>query len=95
MPIRYAKDIVVDQAAADLMSKAFNDALERLRLSRIRPDREPEWVREKLALRIEWVREKLALRIIESVQQRGERDPIRLRDDALSHLAQAKPPSPT
>ena len=45
MPIRYAKDIVVDQATVDLMSKAFNDALERLRLSRVRPDHEPEWVR--------------------------------------------------
>jgi hypothetical protein len=64
------------------MSKAFKDALERLRLSRVRPDPEPEWVRETLALRI-----------IESVQQRGERDPIRLRDDALSHLARAKPPA--
>jgi hypothetical protein len=51
MPIRYAKDIVVDQATVDLMSKAFNDALERLRLSRP-PDQEPEWVRETLALRI-------------------------------------------
>ena len=75
------------------MSKAFNDALERLQLSRIRPDQESERVREDLALRIEWVRETLALRIIESVQQRGERDPIRLREDALTYLAQAKPPT--
>jgi hypothetical protein len=84
MPIRYVKDIVVDPATVELMSKAFNDALERLRLSRTRPEQEPEWVREALALRI-----------IETVQQRGERDPIRLREDALRHLAQAKPPSDT
>jgi hypothetical protein len=73
MPIRYAKDIVVDQATADLMSKAFNDALDRLRLSRIRPDQEPEWVRETLALRI-----------IETVLKRGARSysPARRCPDA-------------
>jgi hypothetical protein len=51
LPIRYAKDIVVDQVTVDLMSKAFSDALNRLRLSRALPLDEPEWVRETLALR--------------------------------------------
>ena len=82
VPIRYAKDIVVDQATVDLMSKVFNDALERLRLSRVRLGQEPEWIRETLALRI-----------IETIQKRGERDPIRLREDALAYLAKAKPPA--
>jgi hypothetical protein len=39
------------------------------------------------------VRETLALRIIESVQKRDERDSIRLREDALTYLAQAKQPT--
>ena len=37
----------------------------------------------------EWARETLALRIIETVQQRGDR----VRDDALVHLARARPPA--
>jgi hypothetical protein len=42
----------------------------------------------------EWARETIALRIIEVAQKSGERDLDRLRDDALGHLAQAKPPAP-
>jgi hypothetical protein len=86
MPIRrYAAEIVVDPATVTLMSKAFSGALEKLKQSDIRyPDDQDEWVRETLALRI-----------IETAQNGGERDLDRLRDDALGHLAQAKPPSRT
>jgi hypothetical protein len=83
MPIRYVKDIVVEPATVDLMSKVFRDALDELRQSGAIPADEPAWVRETLALRI-----------IETVQKRGERDPSRLREDALTYLAQAKPPAP-
>jgi hypothetical protein len=83
MPIRYAKDIVVDPATAALMSKAFEGALAKLKESSIvYPDTQGEWARETLALRI-----------IETVQKRGERDLERLLEDALLHLAQAKAPA--
>lgn len=82
MPTRYAKDIIVDPATVELMSKAFSDALDRLRQSGIHYP----------APNDEWVRETLALRIIETVQKGGERDPDRIREDALGHLAHAKPP---
>jgi hypothetical protein len=82
MPTRYTKDIVVDPATAALMSKAFTGALESLKQSAIRyPEHTTEWVRETLALRI-----------IETVQKGGERDLERLREDALIHLAQSRPP---
>jgi hypothetical protein len=82
VPTRYAKDIIVDPATAALMSKAFEGALAKLSESSIvYPGAQAEWARETLALRI-----------IETVQQRGERNLDRVRDDALLHLAQAKPP---
>jgi hypothetical protein len=87
MPIRRyaAKDAAFDAATIEIMSKAFNAALESLRQSRIQyPDQLAEWVRETLALRI-----------IETAQNGGERDLDRLRDDALGHLALAKPPPPS
>ena len=40
----------------------------------------------------EWARETLALRIIDT-SQKGERDVIKLREDAWGFLAQAKPPA--
>jgi hypothetical protein len=82
VPIRYVKDIVVDPATAALMSKAFESALAKLKESSIVY---PE-------AQVEWARETLALRIIETVQKRGERHLERIRDDALLHLAQTKPP---
>jgi hypothetical protein len=60
------------------MSKAFESALAKLKESSIvYPGTQEEWARETLALRI-----------IETVQQRGERDLDRVREDALLHLAQ-------
>jgi hypothetical protein len=82
LPSRYAKEIVVKPATAALMHKAFESALGKLNESSIvYPEPESEWARETLALRI-----------IETVQQRGERDLDRVRDDALMHLAEAKRP---
>jgi len=84
MPIRTytAKDAVLDPATIETMSKAFNAALDSLRQSGAQYSAQQD----------EWVRETLALRIIETAQQRGEQDLDRLRDDALDHLAHAKPP---
>jgi hypothetical protein len=83
MPISYAaKGAVFDPETIETMGKAFNAALESLRQAGIRyPDQYDEWVRETLALRI-----------IETMQAGGECDLDSLRDDALSHLAHAKPP---
>jgi hypothetical protein len=65
------------------MHNAFENALGKLKESSIvYPGPESEWARETLALRI-----------IETVQKRGERDLDRVSDDALVHLAQAKPPA--
>ena len=81
-PICVRPDLVPAPATAALMSKAFESAFAKLNESSIiYPDAQAEWARETLALRI-----------IETVQQRGERDLERVRDDALLHLAQAKPP---
>ena len=85
MPTRYVKDIIVDPATAELMRKAFQGALQTLQESG------SEFPEEQA----EWVRETLALQIIASVQERGERDLDRLREAALLHLAQAKPPDRT
>ena len=83
LPARYATDIAVQPATAALMHKAFESALGTLKESSIvYPEPESEWARETLALRI-----------IETVQQRGERDLARVRDDALVHLARARPPA--
>jgi hypothetical protein len=85
MPIRrYVKEIVVDPAHVEIMSKAFSSALDKLQQSGILFPPQHE----------EWVRETLALRTIETAQKGGERDLDQLRDDALGHLAQAKPPAP-
>jgi hypothetical protein len=74
--------VFVDPATAALMSGAFDSALAKLRESSIVfPNEQADWARETLALRI-----------IETVQQRGERDLERVRDDALLHLAQTKQP---
>ena len=83
MPIRrYAKDIIVDPAHVEIMSKAFSSALDKLQQSGILfPPHYQEWARETLALRI-----------IETAQKSGERNLDRLRDDALRYLSQAKPP---
>ena len=82
MPTRYVKDIVVDSATAALMRKAFESALAKLTdAGVVLPDAHAEWARETLALRI-----------IETVQKRNERDLERVRDDALLHLAESRPP---
>ena len=81
MLTRYsAKDVVFDPETIETMGKAFNAALESLRQSGTQYSDG------------EWVRETLALRIIETVQKDGECDLDRLRDDALTYLAHAKPP---
>ena len=59
------------------MSDAFSSAWESVKSSG-----DPQMVDGKA----EWARETLALRIIDKAQA-GERDVIRLRDDALEHLA--------
>ena len=65
------------------MHEAFESALGKLKESSIvYPGPESEWARETLALRI-----------IETVQQGGELDLDRVRDDALVHLARTRPPA--
>jgi hypothetical protein len=82
VPTRYVKDIVVDPATAALMRKAFASALAKLTDAGVAlPNAQAEWARETLALRI-----------IETVQKRNERDFERVRDDALLHLAESRPP---
>ena len=83
MPIHYAnKEAVFDPETIETMGKAFSAALESLRESGVHYP----------PLHDEWVRETLALRIIDTMQKGGECDLDSLRDDALGHLAQAKPP---
>jgi len=83
MPTRYAPDTHFDPAVALVMREAFESAWESVKSSG-----NPDLVDGKA----EWLREILGLRIID-MAQRGERDVIKLREDALTFLAQAKPPA--
>ena len=79
MPIRYAPDTTFDPAVAAMMGRAFEAAW-----STLRERGELKLAEEREA----WAKEMIALRIIDEAQ-RGERDPDRLRDDALTYLGQA------
>ena len=82
MPTRYAPDTYFDPAVAMVMREAFDSAWEFLK-SNGSPYTDGK---------SEWARETLALRIIDT-SLKGERDAIKLREDALGFLAQAKPPA--
>ena len=78
MPTRYDPNSHFDPEVATVMREAFDSAWETVKLSGA-----PDMVDGKA----DWARETLGLRIIETAQK-GERDPIRLQEDALAHLAE-------
>jgi hypothetical protein len=77
MPARFQ---AFDPALADAMHQAFNAAWDSMTTSGYFSDGK---------MGSEAARETLALRIIE-IGQTGERDVIRLREDALAHVAAVK-----
>jgi hypothetical protein len=81
MPTRYAPDKVFDPQTAEAMREAFEAAWALVEVSG-----DPKLLDGKA----EWAREILALRIIDKAQE-GERDSIKLRNDALTFLAKQIP----
>jgi hypothetical protein len=84
MPTRDLSGTTFDPAATALMHAAFEAAWKSL---------EEGGCVEAAPYSAERMRETLALRIIETAD-RGERDLIRLRNDALKHLASGEGASP-
>jgi hypothetical protein len=76
MPTRYAPGKIFDPGLAKAMGEAFTVAWELLKGSTAQAEAEQ-------------VRQSLALRIIDAGEA-GERDPIKLSQDAIAHLATAK-----
>jgi hypothetical protein len=76
MPTRYAPNKIFDPDLAKAMGEAFSVAWELLKGITVQAEAEK-------------VRETLALRIIDTAEA-GERDPIKLSQDAIAHLAKAK-----
>ena len=76
---RYLQSGIFDSETVDILSEALADAWRSLQTT---------GVYFTSRAQAEATREKLAMRIIE-MAERGERDPHRLRADALEHLAQS------
>jgi hypothetical protein len=84
MPFRSVKNTSIDPQTVEIMSQAYEAAAQTPKAADLAATSPSH---------AEWVKETLALRIIESAT-RGETDVIRLCEEAIDHLAKAKPFQP-